>query len=89
MTETEIVHVDLADRSYDIVIGDGVLARAGALISDIVGGDGVIIVTDEMRLIRLSRLLRRDARRSQWLSLQERPHQCVAAPELHGRAGVA
>ena len=47
MTETEIVHVDLADRSYDIVIGDGVLARAGALIRDIVGGDGVIIVTDE------------------------------------------
>nr|MBC8451852.1 3-dehydroquinate synthase [Rhodospirillaceae bacterium] len=47
MTETETVHVDLADRSYDIVIGDGVLARAGALMSDIVGGDRVIVVTDE------------------------------------------
>ena len=44
MTETEIVHVDLADRSYDIVIGDGVLARAGALIRDIVGGDACIII---------------------------------------------
>jgi 3-dehydroquinate synthase len=47
MTEIEIVQVDLADRSYDILIGDGVLARAGVLMRDIVGGDRVIVVTDE------------------------------------------
>ena len=47
MTEIDIVQVDLADRSYDIVIGDGVLARAGALMRNIVGGDRVIVVTDE------------------------------------------
>ena len=34
MSDAETVRVDLGDRSYDIVIGDGVLARAGALIAD-------------------------------------------------------
>lgn len=47
MSESEIVRVDLGDRGYDIVIGDGVLARAGHLMADIVGESRVIIVTDE------------------------------------------
>lgn len=47
MTEAETVHVDLADRAYDIVIGDGVLARAGTLIKDTLGTGPVVIVSDE------------------------------------------
>lgn len=47
MSESETVRVELGDRSYDIVIGDGVLARAGALISEIHGDSPLVIVTDE------------------------------------------
>lgn len=43
----ETVHVDLADRSYDIVIGSNVLARAGELIRPVVRLPSCVILTDE------------------------------------------
>ena len=47
MSDAETVRVDLGDRSYGIVIGDGVLSRAGALITDVVPGVRPVVVTDE------------------------------------------
>lgn len=44
--ETETVTVDLGDRSYEIVIGDGVLAQAGERIADLFAGARTVIVTD-------------------------------------------
>lgn len=44
---TETVHVDLADRSYDILIGPGLLAQSGALISPLLKRSRVAIITDE------------------------------------------
>jgi 3-dehydroquinate synthase len=41
------VRVGLDDRSYDIVIEPGALARAGALIKDVVGSRPLILVSDE------------------------------------------
>ena len=46
MTASEIVTVDLGDRSYDIVVGRDVLARAGTLMSGVLRQKRVIIVTD-------------------------------------------
>lgn len=43
----EIVRVDLAQRSYDIVIGDGLIAQAGARISALAPKAACFIVTDE------------------------------------------
>jgi 3-dehydroquinate synthase len=42
-----IVHVDLAGRGYDIVIGRGVLAEAGRRIAALCPGGRVAIVTDK------------------------------------------
>ncbi len=42
-----VVRVDLAGRSYDIVIGRGVLDEAGARIAALCPGSRVAIVTDE------------------------------------------
>ena len=47
MSDAETVRVDLGDRSYDIVIGDGVLSNAGTLIADAVPGVRPVVVTDE------------------------------------------
>lgn len=44
---TETVRVELGDRSYDILIGAGEIARSGARIAGIAGGRSPIIVTDE------------------------------------------
>ncbi len=44
---SETVHVDLGDRSYDIVIGPGVLAQSGAAIAPFLRRPHVAIVTDE------------------------------------------
>mgnify|MGYP001283133337 FL=1 len=64
MSDAETVRVDLGDRSYDIVIGDGVLARAGALIADAVPGIRPVVVTDEtvasLHLETLSQALEKD-----------------------------
>ncbi|MDP6389347.1 MAG: 3-dehydroquinate synthase [Alphaproteobacteria bacterium] len=46
MSETETVRVDLGDRGYDIVVGDGVLARAGELLAPVLSQDRVVVVTD-------------------------------------------
>lgn len=43
----ETVHVDLGDRSYDILIGDGLLAEAGQLIAPFLKRSRVVIVSDE------------------------------------------
>lgn len=47
MSEPVIVPVALGDRSYDILIGSGLVARAGAEISRVLPGARVAIVTDE------------------------------------------
>jgi len=47
MNEHETVPVSLGDRSYDIAVGQGVLARAGTLIAPVLRQSGVVIVTDD------------------------------------------
>lgn len=51
MTKVEtlerLVHVPLGDRSYDILIGPGLMARAGGEISTRIKGRRAAIVTDE------------------------------------------
>ena len=44
---TERVTVDLAGRSYDIVIGTGLLRRAGALLHHAIGPRRLLIVSDD------------------------------------------
>ena len=46
-TEIRRVPVALDDRSYDILIGDGLIGRAGALVRPVLPGNRVIVVTDE------------------------------------------
>ena len=41
------VRVDLGERSYDILIGEGLLARAGALIGPFVSQSRVFVISDE------------------------------------------
>jgi len=43
----ENVHVDLAGRSYDILIGQGLIAKAGELIAPLLKRKFVAIVTDD------------------------------------------
>ncbi|PHO02343.1 3-dehydroquinate synthase [Rhodobacteraceae bacterium 4F10] len=43
----ETVHVGLGDRAYDIHIGPGLLAQAGALIAPVLKRKQVCVVTDE------------------------------------------
>ena len=43
----ETVNVGLGDRSYDILIGPGLLAQCGKTIADIVGKRPLIVVTDD------------------------------------------
>jgi 3-dehydroquinate synthase len=45
--EIERVHVGLAERAYDIAIGPGLLAQSGALLRPMIGGRGLVIVSDE------------------------------------------
>jgi len=47
MTATETVTVDLADRRYDIVVGEDVFARSGALMAPVLRQKRVIVITDE------------------------------------------
>jgi 3-dehydroquinate synthase len=46
MSATETVTVDLADRRYDIVVGEDVLARSGELMAPILRQKRVIVITD-------------------------------------------
>ncbi|WIY24597.1 3-dehydroquinate synthase [Parasedimentitalea psychrophila] len=41
------VHVDLGDRSYDVVIGPGLLAQAGSRIAPLLTRRRVVVVSDE------------------------------------------
>ncbi|MGR3468370.1 MAG: 3-dehydroquinate synthase [Shimia sp.] len=58
---TETIHVPLGDRAYDVVIGDGLLARAGAEIAPFLRRPRVTIVSDatiaEFHLATLTRAL--------------------------------
>jgi 3-dehydroquinate synthase len=44
---TEIVHVPLGERAYDVKIGTGLIARAGAEIAPLLGRERVAVVTEE------------------------------------------
>ena len=44
---SDVVHVDLGARSYDVHIGQGLLARAGDLIAPFAQAKRVFIVTDQ------------------------------------------
>jgi len=46
-TQTETVHVDLGPRAYDVRIGAGLIARAGAEIAPLLHRRRVAVVTDE------------------------------------------
>ena len=59
MSEAARLRVDLAERSYDIAVGSGLLARAGAEIAAL-GGRDPIVVTDE-NLARTGHLDRLEA----------------------------
>lgn len=43
---TETVHVNLGDRSYDVLVGPGLMARAGTLIRPLTARPRVAVVTD-------------------------------------------
>lgn len=47
MAIAETVTVDLGSRSYDIVIGDGVLDRAGMSLAEVLGQRRCLIISDE------------------------------------------
>lgn len=44
--DLETIRVDLAERSYDIIIGDGVLSQAGPRIRDMFNDSRAVVVTD-------------------------------------------
>ena len=46
MCNSETVTVDLGSRTYDIVIGEGVLARSGVIMADNLGTGKAVVVTD-------------------------------------------
>ena len=58
---TQVVHVPLGDRAYDIHIGRGLLDQAGALIGPVLQRAKVAIVTDSnvapLHLHRLTQAL--------------------------------
>lgn len=55
---TETVHVSLGERSYDILIGSGLIARAGQEIASRLPGIRAAVVTDEnLAKLHLSSLL--------------------------------
>ena len=45
--DNRTIRVDLADRGYDIIIGNGVLAEAGACVSGLFPGAKAVIISDE------------------------------------------
>lgn len=61
MSTPQTLRVDLGDRGYDILVGDGLIDGAGALIAPLLQHPRVIVVTDEnvapLYLERLSRSL--------------------------------
>ena len=65
------VHVDLAERSYDIHIGEGLLARSGAFLAEAVAPTQAMIITDE----KVGELYEAPARQS----IEEAGISCLAA----------
>ncbi|MEQ1783702.1 MAG: 3-dehydroquinate synthase, partial [Hyphomonadaceae bacterium] len=52
--ETQTVRVELANRSYDILIGESLLARAGELIRPLMGaGRNKVFVIGDENVVRL------------------------------------
>jgi 3-dehydroquinate synthase len=47
-SRVETLRVELADRAYDILIGPGLIARAGELIRPLMRRKQAVVVTDEM-----------------------------------------
>ena len=47
MSETRVVHVELGARGYDIRIGSGLIAKAGAHLAPFAKGRPIVVVTDE------------------------------------------
>ncbi|MGY9056177.1 MAG: 3-dehydroquinate synthase [Alphaproteobacteria bacterium] len=47
MSNVQTLNVNLADRSYDILVGPGLIARAGALIAECLSGKRAVILTDD------------------------------------------
>ena len=59
MTTHETVRVELGERAYDIHVGDGVLAAAGALMAPVLPRRRVIVVTDgNVAALHLDTLMR-------------------------------
>jgi 3-dehydroquinate synthase len=59
MTEHERLRVELGPRSYDILVGEGLLATAGRWIAEVARGPRVFVVTDEnVRALHLAALER-------------------------------
>ncbi len=46
MSDPTVVRVDLAERSYDIVVGSGLLADAGARLAAVAGNGQLVVITD-------------------------------------------
>jgi 3-dehydroquinate synthase len=46
VSQPTTVRVELAERSYDIVVGAGVVAHAGTLLAPLVGGGNLVLITD-------------------------------------------
>ena len=46
MSEVATVPVDLAERSYDILVGAGLLGRGGEFLAPLAGASGLIVITD-------------------------------------------
>lgn len=54
MTETKTVRVELANRGYDILIGEGLLVRAGELIRPLMGeGRNKVFVIGDESVVRI------------------------------------
>ena len=47
MSDHDTVHVDLGERSYDIIVGEGLIAKAGDLLAAAFDGRRAVIVTDK------------------------------------------
>ena len=63
MSGTERLRVALGARSYDIVIGSGLLEQAGALMRPVLRQNRVVVVTDEnVAALHLKRLAAGPAR---------------------------
>ncbi|MBL4721633.1 MAG: 3-dehydroquinate synthase, partial [Alphaproteobacteria bacterium] len=74
MNAHETVTVALGDRSYDIIVGEGVLAQAGALIAPVLRLPKTIIVTDENVAAKHLETLQRS------LEIQGVSHESIVLP---------